>query len=348
MSITAAKYLARLVLAYALYYTGVLHVLKRRRLRGRAVVLMYHRVLTAAERAHSFSSDAIVVEPDTFARQLAWLRRHFVLLTPEQFAERLREGRAFADASCLVTFDDGWTDNYANALPLLRRFDIPAIIFLPTRFVGAQHGFWQEQLARDLDGLRQAYRRDPAALAEAVATHGLSDVVGGDGDGRRRIHDFVRALKRRPQADVDRLRAAVAAMLKAHGDDTPADHPDRFLDWDQVAAMAAAGIRFGSHAQSHRILPRLDDGEIDAELTESKREIEARLRRPVALFAFPNGDFDARSADAARRAGYAAAFTTQSGTVGANDDPYRVRRINIHEHATRHLPLFYATLLGVL
>jgi peptidoglycan/xylan/chitin deacetylase (PgdA/CDA1 family) len=93
-----------------------------------------------------------------------------------------------------------------------------------------------------------------------------------------------------------------------------AAHPRilRSLDWRSVETMAAAGIEFGSHTNTHRRLPELGDEELRQELLDSRRRIAARLGSCDSL-AYPFGDWDARVADAARDAGYRFAFTLPSG-----------------------------------
>lgn len=348
MSLVARlRALTRLLLVHGLYYTGTLHLIKRRRLRGRAVVLMYHRVLNAPERERSFSSDGILVSPQTFDRQLGFLRRHFNVVTPEQFVERLRRGEPFDDATCLITFDDGWIDNFTNALPLLRKHALPAVVFLPTGFIGTDRCFWQERLARLLYRLHGLYRTDPSETSAIVEGYGLKQVFRSKGaELKREIHDYVRALKSLPEEEVERMAEAVAAVVREHGGAEA--HPDRFLSWDEVRAMAADGVRFGSHAVTHRILTRLDRGTVARELAQSQREIADRLGAPVELLAYPNGDSNSEVAEAARTAGYAAAFTTRPGTVAAGEHPYLVPRVNIHDRATRTVAGFYAAVLGVL
>lgn len=345
---TRARFRAaiRLILVYLLYYSGVLHALKRRRLRGRAVVLMYHRVLTATERLQSFSSDGIQVSPDTFDRHLGFLRRHFRVVEPREFARRLQSGQSFDDATCLITFDDGWHDNLTNALPLLRKHALPAVIFLPTALIGSNDCFWQERLARLLHRLSQIDRRDPSAVAALVQRYDLKSVFrGNDTERKQRIHDFVRALKVLADGEIQTMMQAIAAAVDA-GEADP--HPDRFLQWDDVRTMAQAGVTFGSHAVSHRILTRLPKTEVMRELAESKRTIETHAGVAVELLAYPNGDSNDATADAAKSTGYLAAFTTQAGLVAAGDDRFLVRRVNIHDRATRTLPGFYSVLLGVI
>ena len=336
----------RLALVHLLYYSGLLHAIKRRRLRGRAVVLMYHRVLSERERLESYSSDGIQVSPGTFDRHLGFLRRHFNVIAPGEFAQRLRSGQGFADATCLITFDDGWHDNLTNALPLLRKHALPSVIFLPTGLIGTNDCFWQERLAHLLHRLSVIYRTDPVLAANLVETYALARVfVGDDAELKQRIHDFVRALKKRPDMETQHMIQAIVAVV---GNETAHDHPDRFLSWDDVNHMARAGVTFGSHAVSHRILSRLPKSEVIHELTASKQEIAARTGFDVDLLAYPNGDSNRETVDAARSTGYAAAFTTQHGTVTAGDDRFLLCRINIHDRATRTIAGFYATLLGVL
>lgn len=347
MALAHIKPWIRLVLVQLLYYSGLLHAIKRRRLRGRAVVLMYHRVLTEQERSESFSSDGIQVSPRTFDRQLGFLRRHFNVITPHEFTRRLQSGQDFADASCLITFDDGWYDNLTNALPLLRKHALPAVIFLPTDLIGGDGCFWQERLARQLHRLHAVYRSHPSSVANVVRDYDLERIFEGDGaELKLGIHDFVRALKVRPDTEIQQMIQTIAAAAGNDGDGN--HHPDRFLSWDDVRHMAHAGVTFGSHAVSHRILTRLSKADVAHELATSKREIAAHAGIDVDLLAYPNGDSNADIAAAARSAGYAAAFTTRHGTVTVGDDRFLVHRVNIHDRATRTVAGFYATVLGVV
>src|SRR6201999_329515 len=108
--------------AATLYYSGALWLYAAVKLRGKAVVLMYHRVLPSG--ADSFSHAGIVVTPQTFERHMRFFARHFRLLDLAGFRKELDGG--FGPRACLVTFDDGWQDNHRHALPVLRRHRVPA------------------------------------------------------------------------------------------------------------------------------------------------------------------------------------------------------------------------------
>ena len=338
------RYHIKLSLAAVLFYSGALFVVLRWRLRRRALVLLYHRVLPATDSAQSFSSKAIIVSPATFERHLRFLQRNFSVLGPEEFRAWLLSGRDYPRPPCLITFDDGWKDNLTHAQPALQARNLPAIIFLPTDYIGTGKAFWQERLSRLLFRLGQ----QPALRAHPlVARRGLDDLFTVTGsDLADRASDQARTFKNRSPQAAESLIAEVTTALADYSDSST--DIDTYLSWEDVHRMRADGIAFGSHTISHRILTQIDPAAVDAELSESKHVLEQRLNTSVHLLAYPNGNHNADTCERARRAGYVLAFTTVAGRVARGDDPMTLRRINIHDGAHRHVPLFCASILGVL
>lgn len=85
------------------------------------------------------------------------------------------------------------------------------------------------------------------------------------------------------------------------------------MSWEDLGRLHDAGWEVGSHTRTHPRLTTLDDDELLEELTESRREIAARLSAPCETVAYPYGDVDDRVADAARSAGYLAGAALASG-----------------------------------
>ena len=111
------------------------------------------------------------------------------------------------------------------------------------------------------------------------------------------------------------------------------------LDWPQVKEMERAGIAFGSHTVTHAQLGLCNSAQIRQELRESRECLVARLERPSRWFCFPKGSHSDIACSIAREY-YAGALTTEPGWVSHGDDPFRLRRINMHEDMTRSAPLF--------
>lgn len=330
------------LIASALYYSGLLHLYKAYRLRNRAVVITYHRVLDRAAARQSFSHDAIMVSPTVFANHLRLLKRHFNILSVHEFVHCLVSGKPLPSSSCVITFDDGWVDNYVQAFPVLRRYDLPAVIFLATDYIGSTRGgFWQEQLAA---ALHEALSGDRGGLEHLIEPDDLARLRAATGEHRHQlIKSYVSRQKTVPYAKVD----ALLQNLRKDSEHKEKNAVDRFMDWHQVDEMASNGIAFGSHAMSHRILPRLEDAAIHAELTQSRTVIESRTATNIVSLAYPNGDFDERTLDAARKAGYQVCFATERGYVDARTNPHAVPRINIHNGNAMNPSMFMATLLNI-
>jgi peptidoglycan/xylan/chitin deacetylase (PgdA/CDA1 family) len=100
--------------------------------------------------------------------------------------------------------------------------------------------------------------------------------------------------------------------------------------WDDIRALADAGIWIGSHTRHHRRLTQLDEPERASELSGSLAELREHVPAAVAVLAYPNGDHEKAVCEAAEQAGYELAFTTEKGRNDAATDPFRLRRVSVH------------------
>ncbi len=101
------------------------------------------------------------------------------------------------------------------------------------------------------------------------------------------------------------------------------------LDADEIRDMQKRGVSFHSHTRSHASLPTLNDKELAAQLTGSRRALAELLGKEVAYLAYPFGHVDERVVAATRAAGYRAAFSTRSGFNRRDVDRFQIRRIDV-------------------
>jgi peptidoglycan/xylan/chitin deacetylase (PgdA/CDA1 family) len=329
--------------AYALYYSGFLWLYAAAKLRRRAVVLMYHRVLPA--EADTFSEHSIVVSPQTFSRQMAFLRRHFRPLSLSTLAELLAKRQRPPSMSCVITFDDGWQDNFEHALPLLRQHDVPATIFVATSFIGSDRCFWQEALTRRMVAAVKCGGHAGACVEQRL---GQSFDASNASELRLCVRAAVTKMKAWPADGVRKFSTALDEALAAAGVDVSSLGADRFMSWEQVRKLTLEpGINVGAHGCSHAPLTSLQPDFASQELRDSRGHIESATGKNVLAIAYPNGDFDDTVVAGARQAGYSLGFTTRRGLVNGNEDPLKLRRINIHESANATMPEFLCTLVGI-
>src|SRR6202142_3974275 len=110
------------------------------------LVVLYHRVATRSQIG-ALDPDLIDATPDEFDEQMAYLRRHYRPVGLEEVLEAQRAGRDLPAGSVLVTFDDGYLDNFENAFPVLRRHDMRGVFFVSTGHLTERRLFWWERLA---------------------------------------------------------------------------------------------------------------------------------------------------------------------------------------------------------
>jgi peptidoglycan/xylan/chitin deacetylase (PgdA/CDA1 family) len=105
-------------------------------------------------------------------------------------------------------------------------------------------------------------------------------------------------------------------------------HELETMDWDSLRSLGERGVDVESHTVSHPHLPRLGDDELCRELVESRERLETELGRRITLLAYPFGDEDQRVRDAARAAGYEAAFALPGRA--RNPDRYALPRVGMY------------------
>jgi peptidoglycan/xylan/chitin deacetylase (PgdA/CDA1 family) len=291
------------------------------------VMLLYHRVVPRAALPSICSLPQIVTPLEDFEEQLDFLASQYHILSLGEFGRVRQERRAMPLKTVVITFDDGWEDNYAHAFPALKRRGIPATIFLGTAYIGTAQAFWQEQLLHLIQVWRQRVQSGEIKAADArQLPPALSSVFLSSGVDRATLR-LVEDLKTANEGTRSELREALAGIL---GHPSFPFRDNAFLNWNQVRDMHASGIEFGSHARSHRLLPSLSPSEIVGEVRESKGQIEDMLGGPVTSFAYPNGNYDATVIEALKTSGYRLAATTRKGINTAWTNPFELRRMNVN------------------
>lgn len=336
------KLVIKYIIAYTLYYSGLIFIIKKFKLKNNAIVLTYHRILPFSERNSSFSHSAIMVDTINFDRQINFINKHFKIITIDDFSKRINSKTSFTDCSCLITFDDGWLDNYKHAFPILKKHNIPALIFPATDYIESECLFWQEAMGH---GFNQLLDNEKDDANEFLRTHDLFKLKNKpDLERITHIRNYVRELKKLPYNEIDIIIKKISKILgKINFGEI-----DRYLSWDQIKEMNTNGIDFGSHACSHRILTRLKETDCMIELEKSKNLLANKLNKKIQTIAYPNGNYDSNLLKLVKTADYTIGFSTNFGMVTKKDNPLRVNRININDTISTNHPIMLCTILGIL
>jgi peptidoglycan/xylan/chitin deacetylase (PgdA/CDA1 family) len=242
---------------------------------------------------------------------------HAILCGRQPLRERL----------AVVTFDDGYRDNYQNALPILVRQAVPATFFLSLDFVDGGQSFWFDRLAEIVRAWPGSPRSEeirpglPQPLAAAL------DLRASPRERSRRAVAFLKSLSDDERREV---MSALAPVLPGGSGAEP-------LRWREVRAMQEAGMRIGAHGVSHSILTRMHPEAARQEMARSLEMLSSRLGTEVCEFAYPNGDVDERVAHFAQQSGVRLGFTIQPRDLRTGEDLMRLGRPNVCEDTSRGL-----------
>ncbi len=313
----------RLLLAACFYYSGLvaLALWWQRRTGRRLVILNYHR----ATGKYLY-------------RQVRYLRRHYHIMHLEDALREfytLQQGRRERDRRIplVLTFDDGYLDNYTCGLPLARALHVPITVFLIPGYIESGECFWwlagsylaahapAEKVTLEGKGYDLAQAEEREALAQAIDSHLRN--ANSVAERERFLAAVQRALD-------------VALPCRAREGIADGALP---LTWQEVREMESSGlVSFGAHTMHHPVLSYLaDPAELRREVVECRSVLEERLGHPVSAFAYPIGKpehIGEAGLRAVRAAGYTYALTTIEAVNTPHIDPYMLCRlpgdVNLH------------------
>jgi len=330
------KSLIRRATASAYYATG--HF--KTRLKGKVAILMYHRVITERELEQQYVQPGMYVLDDVFEMQMHFLKEHFNVISFNELLS-IWNKKIFDETKryCVITFDDGWFDSYTNAYQILKKYDMPATIFLPTAYINTNKWFWPDKLAYVLQQIASVSNNRPSILSTATRTkYPLLSKFHIEG-----IESAIKEWKVLDEEEIERRIDEIADMLKI---ELPKDR--MVLNWREIEEMSINKISFGSHSATHRILTNHTTDVVRKELEYSMNALRAEQINYTNVFCFPNGNYNEAIAEMVREAGYDAAVTTKSGLEdGVSDNHFRLKRIGIHNDISSTLSLFAFNLSGI-
>ena len=320
---------------------------------GRVIVLTYHRVVPQKVVNREHIQPGMYVLEESFAAHIAYLRERFIILSLDELLDLWRTNQFKSDRSyCVITFDDGWRDNYEFAFPILRRYAVPATIFLATDFIGTTRWFWPDRMMLVLERARAqtsgpTIRNEVSAmLADAVGVRQSADEGSFLSLKSDRPIDSDTIIELCKEVEVDEIETLIGRLGRVLGVDLPSERV--LLDWTEVREMAAQGVSFGSHSCSHRILTNIPLSEVSRELIESRNAMLQQGVTPSSAFCYPNGNFNPGIQKLVRESGYRAAVGCEIGLEGDRpDDPYALKRVSLHEDSSSSDPLLALALSGI-
>lgn len=279
------------------------------------IILIYHRVLNEPDFMYPYT-----VDKEKFNWQMALLASEFNVLSLSDALNLLDSGLLPPRAVC-ITFDDGYADNYFNALPILKKYNLPATFFIVSGMLN-QDRMWSDDI---LEAVR-LYSMDNLDLRDmGLDIYPVTTAT----DKMKAADKIIHAVKYFPAKQRNSFCESMAQLAN--------NLPKQLmLSTDQLHQLHQAGMEIGGHSVNHPILKNLSIDSWQYEIQANKVQLEQVLNAPVRYFAYPNGksgqDYSEQQVRFIQSCGYEAAFSTDWGYATRTSARYELPRFTPWDH----------------
>jgi peptidoglycan/xylan/chitin deacetylase (PgdA/CDA1 family) len=286
-------------------------------------VLMYHRVAKL-----KYDPWELAVSPENFEKQLAILSGERTIVPLSWLASKLREGKLPPNVAA-ITFDDGYADVLLNAVPILEKLSVPAIVFITTGAIRDGGGFWWDVLSHAVLERKSLPERLALTVNKEnymwrIAESRPSTECVSRLELHRQLHRLIRPLKAPLQQSI------VTGIAEWAGVANRVVNRDRSLTPAELFHLSqCTQVEIGAHTVSHPSLPAMTKEDVVREVQESRKICRELTGKPIAGFAYPFGDFDKVAVSAVRQAAFDYACSTEERALRRSDDPLVIPRLHI-------------------
>ena len=228
-----------------------------------------------------------------FRKAVLWLKKNgYTFISCNQLIDILHKKVPCPKGAVWISFDDGWKGNLDNVLPLAQEYNIPVTIFIYTSAVETGI-FWWRKVRECAADIPQEYRD-------------INTILESPEDARQQVLRLLDGVKTPDSLKEDAMTVA---------------------DVKRIAVIPQVTI--ASHTVTHPVFQSCTDAQIEYEIGESKRILEAWTGQPVKAFAYPRGSLTGRERPLLIKHGYELAVTIENRFARLTDDCYLLPRTDI-------------------
>ncbi|QDO99968.1 polysaccharide deacetylase family protein [Thalassotalea sp. PS06] len=260
----------------------------------------YHRIGDPADT--QYDPNLFSCSAEQFETHLKFYKQNFDVVSTKELIALMRNDTPIKERLAVITFDDGYHDNYQYAYPLLKAANVPATFFIATDFIDNPSVPWWDEVAWLLKNTQ---------VSSALLNKWQLPIKWPELPETEKIRVMLRYIKQNHRVTMpDKL----AMLRQACGIDENEVTMSQslFMDWNMLREVIANGVSIGSQTCSHQILSHLEEEQQEKEIINSKLRLEEQLGSTINTFAYPVGGehtYNQTTMNLLRKSGYQLAFT---------------------------------------
>lgn len=273
------------------------------------IILIYHQVMNEPDAMRPWEIDKLI-----FGWQMALMGKYFNVLSLHEALEKMANDTLPPRAAC-ITFDDGYANNYSNALPILLKNNLTATFFIASGFLDGGR-MWNDSVIESIRSL--------TALELDLSVLGLGkyDISSLDKKAGVAVEILNKIKHLQPE-----IRDQHVSYILSLAKNLPSN---LMMTSQQVLKLSESGMEIGGHTVNHPILAKLTPDQVNKEVNENKKALEQLLNKTIRYFAYPNGkpgqDYIFDQVSIIKYCGYLAALSTQPAISRKSDDRWQLPR----------------------
>jgi len=281
-------------------------------------IVMYHSVMDKPE-AEANTLGPIIHSTGNFRGQMELVAGDYNPVTIQDTLEFVGRGKELPPRPVVITFDDGYADNYQIASPVLKQVGVPATFYITVECVEKQKFPWPARIRYSFMATKKTEWIEPEGA------HWPLNNLEGKTRAYERAWEYCGKLAGQAQ------ERFVQLLEHELGAGPPPQDQRVMMTWDEVRGLVRDGHIVGSHTMTHPNMAHIGGEDLHREFLESKQALEKRLAAPIVHFSYPcpalQPHWGENTVHVSRQLGYQTAVTTSGGLVRKNDNPLCLRRI---------------------
>ncbi len=304
----------------------------------RGLILMYHRV-----KDLDCDPWQLCVTPSRFEEHMQVLKKYG---RPVQMREMGKNLKHFSsgDKEIVLTFDDGYADNFYNAKPILEHYEIPATFFIVSGSVGSQEEYWWDELERiilasgalpstfelTIGGIKYHFPIIQERHNESCSYSRMENDIPSNDTELSRDRLYFTLWRILSLLSSEEKKVVLRQITEWSGQSSSPRQTHRTMTSQELVSLAKCPLfEIGAHTVYHPLLSKLTAQEQENEIGRSKRDLEGIIGCGITSFSYPHGCYTDDTVKIVEHQKFQAACTTEQQPVIKNISPYLLPRFEV-------------------
>jgi peptidoglycan/xylan/chitin deacetylase (PgdA/CDA1 family) len=310
---------------FLIYYSGLYFIFNSLFSQKGLYIVGYHRI---SENIPAEDVHVLAVTQKNLAAHFRYYNKQYEVITLDQAALLLKEEKLRKNFM-IITFDDGYRDNFTLGQALFKQYEIPATLFLTASPIEKRQPLWTDVI----DQLVFSSKLESVGL-EIYSLKGEFRLI----EHHERVHLSEMIKNEIKRYDEQIKRQIIKELISRLEVEMPTSDA-LMISWDEVLQLMEVNVQMGSHTMHHPTLSAISLQEAAAELADSKTLIERRINQDVRHFAYPYGrslDYNAAVKQEVSKI-YSTAVTAINGINYPGHDLWELDRVIVENISVQQL-----------